>query len=97
MSLPTTEWVAQRRLGKKLYANAVSNRIEWLQRVANRKEFASAYVRYADETDEKQDEMGDYVLEEPFEDVPTGAGYERLLCVALGAGGVLLILTSFFG
>jgi hypothetical protein len=58
MSLPTTQWVAQRRLGKKLYADAVSNRIEWLQRVANRKAFASAYVRYADETDGKEETLG---------------------------------------
>jgi hypothetical protein len=97
MSLPTTQWVAQRRLGKKLYADAVSNRIEWLQRVANRRAFASAYVRYADETDGKEGALGDYILEEHFEDVGHDDGRAGLVCVALGAARVLMILLSFVG
>lgn len=94
MSLPTTEWVAQRKLGKKLYADAVSNRVEWLQRVANRKALASAYVQYEEQTDDKADEMGDYVLEEHFEDAPEDRR-DWVLCAALGVAGVILIVLSF--
>lgn len=99
MSLPPSEWVAERRLGKKLYARAVSNRLEWLQRVAGRKAFASAYVRYADETDDKDDEMGDYVLEERFEggSDPGGRGGPDLgvLCVGVGVAGLVLVMLTF--
>jgi hypothetical protein len=98
MSLPPTEWVAERRRGKKLYANAVSNRIEWLQRVAARKALATAYVRYAEENDDEADEMGDYVLEERFDggsgDDPHGRNM-GMICIGVGSLGLLLILLSF--
>ena len=100
MSLVPLEWVKERKQGKRLFANAQRNRIDWLKRVKEREDYFQAYAKYFEESNTEENELGDHVLTETFEDTKqadapkTDPQHLRLLCAGLGVTGVFLILLS---